>query len=73
MRFLIYIFIVLSFLNSHAQKNYFPIVKKGKWGVIDSSGQIIIQPVYNYISPFKNSIAIFKKSNKYGLLKKRKK
>lgn len=64
------IIILLLILNIEliAQESYYPISKKGKWGIIDSVGNVILEPKHDYLSPFNNNVAIIKKKNKYGLL-----
>lgn len=68
MRFFLTILFISIYSSHLAQVNHFPISKKGKWGVIDSSGNIILPPELDYLFPFKNNVSIFKKSNYYGLV-----
>ena len=51
-----------------SQTEVLPIMSNGKWGAIDENGKIIIEPFYNYLSPFVKEVAIVKKGRKYGLL-----
>jgi len=53
---------------ANAQQNYFPIVKGGKWGAINDEGKMLIQPKYDYLSPFKNGVALFDESKVIGLV-----
>ena len=69
MKNLISISILISIaFFANAQQNYFPIVKGGKWGAINVEGKILIQPKYDYLSPFKNGVAIFDKNQILGLV-----
>lgn len=67
-RYLLTVLIVFYCKDFVSQNNYFPIVEKGKWGAIDSLGNVIIKPKYNYLSPFKNGICIYKRGDYYGLI-----
>lgn len=44
------------------------IVVNGKYGAIDKSGKIIVQPQYDKLFPFFNGFATFKSRGKFGIL-----
>lgn len=53
---------------AHAQP-YFPIKVNKKWGLIDSEGQIVLQPVYDAIGEFKRfGYAVMQRNGGVGLL-----
>lgn len=64
----IIIYFILFALVSYSQTNYYPITNKGKWGWVNSEGKIIQEPKYEYISLFKEGVAVCKEGNKYGLI-----
>ncbi|MCP3928986.1 MAG: WG repeat-containing protein [Bacteroidetes bacterium] len=68
MRFLILIFIIYSTVSSYSQ-SYFPVRINKKWGLIDSSGDLIQKPVYDAIGDFNRfGTAIMQRAGKVGLL-----
>ncbi|SFT88985.1 WG containing repeat-containing protein [Lishizhenia tianjinensis] len=65
MKYLI-LFIVFISAWSFGQ---FPILKDGRWGVINEEGQIIVQPKYRGLSVFKYGLSVAKgEGDKFGLV-----
>ena len=64
----IFILLLLFTIYSYSQTVYLPITNKGKWGVINSSGDVLFEPKFNYISLFKNKTAIYREGSRYGLI-----
>jgi hypothetical protein len=49
-----------------------PVVQKGKWKLADTSGKVVLETSYDYISLFDLSgTAIVRKNNQYGVIDKR--
>lgn len=48
-----------------------PVQVNGKWGYINTTGNMVIPCVYEDVWPFKNECAIVKQGGKYGLINKR--
>ena len=47
----------------------YPVVQKGKWGFIDRTGRIIIEPKFRDVQPFCNNRAVFLSDNsRYGFI-----
>ena len=47
-------------ITSHAQdetRELLPVRTGGKWGYIDNTGEVVIQPQYDLGSPFRNGVA----------------
>jgi len=66
--FLIVLFVILCALSSQAQQ-LFPIKKDKKWGLINSDGQMVLDPVYNAIGEFKHfGYAVMQRGDGVGLL-----
>lgn len=49
-------------------KILFPYLKKGKYGLLDSKGYLVVDYIYDFISPFKEGVAIVGINDKYGLV-----
>ncbi len=45
------------------------VLIKNKWGFINSSGEIVIQPQYEFVSDFSNGLAVFSQKVKNEVLK----
>lgn len=45
-----------------------PYHKNNKWGFIDSTHQIVIEPQYDFVRAFKNDVARVKSNGKWGLI-----
>ncbi|MCH2042722.1 MAG: WG repeat-containing protein [Saprospiraceae bacterium] len=61
------ILLVLPALN--AQQSFFPIKKNKKWGLINQTGKLIMEPIYESISSFnQNGWAIAQKDGRLGIL-----
>ena len=58
-----------SFQYTGEYKNGFAQIKKnGKWGCIDTAGNVIIAPIYDKLSYFFEELAYFKLNGKYGFI-----
>ncbi len=55
---------------NYAEKGMFGFVKNNKWGMIDTSGKIIIKPIYDGISFFVEDRAFAMVNQKYGVIDK---
>lgn len=51
-----------------SQENAIIFVKKGKYGVMNLSGEILINPEYDKLEKAKNETFIAKKADKYGII-----
>ncbi|MDW7694411.1 WG repeat-containing protein [Flammeovirgaceae bacterium SG7u.111] len=63
--------IFLSNISAYAQKfgNYYPVRIDYKWGAIDSTGNVILQPKYEHMGAFNNQgLAVVKLDKKYGVV-----
>jgi hypothetical protein len=60
--------VVILFFCCPALSQLYPYKKEGKWGLINAEGLVIVEPSYDFISDYKNSLAIAKKDNKTGVL-----
>lgn len=73
-KFLVFICCFASSLPTWAQTSLreerLPVRMQGKWGCIDLAGKVIISPVFDYISTFKNGTAIAQKNGKLGVIDK---
>ncbi|MBV6652562.1 MAG: WG repeat-containing protein, partial [Mameliella sp.] len=65
-----FILIILSFIGQALPgQRYFPIKKNNKWGLINASGALIQDPVYDAIGEFKQyGYAVMQYEGKVGLL-----
>lgn len=52
-------------------ENYFPITIDEKYGYINSSGTIVINPEYDEVGPFRNGLAVVLKDSKFGVINKK--
>jgi outer membrane protein assembly factor BamD (BamD/ComL family) len=52
-------------------ENYFPIAIDEKYGYINSTGTIVINPEYDEVGPFRNGLAVVLKGSKFGVINKR--
>jgi hypothetical protein len=66
--FLLLIAIALIGINAYSQDLIPDENKKGKWGYVNSSGEIIIKHNYNEVSAFKDGRAKVRKGNKWGYI-----
>lgn len=48
-----------------------PVQVNGKWGYINTTGNVAIPCVYEDVWPFENEVAIVRQGGKYGLINKR--
>ena len=46
------------------------ICKNGKWGFVNTSGEVIIKPTYDEARSFSNGVAAVKKDDKWGFINK---
>ncbi|MEQ8907974.1 MAG: WG repeat-containing protein [Vicingaceae bacterium] len=53
-----------------ALKTYLPFSRNGKWGFMDTTGQILIAPEYDLVEPFQEGLALAVKDGKVGYLNK---
>ena len=67
---LIFIFLVSTFVSANLfAQEYFPIKQNKKWGLMDTEGNIIQQPVYDAIGEFKQfGYAVMQRNGKVGML-----
>lgn len=49
-------------------ENLYSAIFEGKYGVVDPSGNWVIEPTFEEISVFNEGIAVFKEGNQFGLL-----
>jgi hypothetical protein len=62
----------LSAISILSAQSYFPIKVEKKWGLINSEGQIVLDPVYDAIGEFKEyGYAVMQKQDGVGLLNRR--
>lgn len=54
-------------INAPNEKSTFP-AGKGKWGLLDWRGEVLVEAIYDKINPFKEHLALTKKGKKYGYL-----
>jgi len=47
-----------------------PVIENGKWGFINTSGDVVVPLRYNYVQPFKEGLAKFIENDKHGFLDK---
>jgi hypothetical protein len=52
-------------------ESYFPVVTDEKYGFMNSTGRIVIQPQYDEVGPFRNGLAVVSKDSKYGVINKK--
>ncbi|PHS10413.1 MAG: hypothetical protein COA88_02455 [Kordia sp.] len=45
--------------------------KNKKFGLINNKGDVVVESVYDYLSPNKNGVSIVSKNKKYGLIDKK--
>lgn len=63
-----------TFSNIDAQeiaansKNLYPIKKDGCWGAVNGKGDIVIEPAYEMMGPFKDGFASVKTAGKWGVI-----
>lgn len=50
------------------EENRIPVKKFNKWGYLDSTGEIVIEPIYDSVEQFHNGYAIVCKNNLYGII-----
>ena len=68
---LLLVFMTVFCVNmSHAQA-YYPVKAGGKWGLIDASGKIFLDPVYDAVGMFDGQYAIVQKGTKVGLISRK--
>ena len=49
----------------------FPVVQNGKWGFIDKTGKIIINPQFDEVDFFSEGLCAVKIGNKWGYIDKK--
>ncbi|MGB1216885.1 MAG: WG repeat-containing protein, partial [Saprospiraceae bacterium] len=67
------IFLIVNFLICYSilVAQSFPIKENGKWGLISSSGSMIVPPKYDGISEFKHeNHALVQSNGKVGIIDK---
>lgn len=50
------------------QQTLIPATDSGQWGFIDTIGNWIIEPQFDFCEPFSEGMAIFEKNNRYGFI-----
>src|SRR5262252_2489007 len=68
---LIYLALFVLFLAVYGQDNtskLYPVVKNGKWGYIDKTGQIVIRPQFDLALEFHGEFAQIGLNKKYGFI-----
>jgi hypothetical protein len=50
------------------KKHLFPVDRNGKWGFIDASGKIVIEPAFEEVAHFSEGLAAVKLNDKYGYI-----
>src|ERR1041384_2177978 len=54
--------------TAQATQNLYPVEKDGKWGYIDATGKLVIQPQYDCTFPFSEGLAAVCVGNKIGYI-----
>ena len=57
-------------LHGEPNQDLFRVDKDGKWGFIDETGQIVIEPVYEGVAPFSEGLAAVRLDGKFGYINK---
>lgn len=66
-RFVLFLFFLAQAFLSHTQ--VLPLVKNGKWSLIDTNGRLITETTYEYIESFDQSgTGFYQKNTLYGIL-----
>ncbi|MEN7550991.1 WG repeat-containing protein [Rapidithrix thailandica] len=64
-----FLLLLLTFCNGLFAQNLFPIKKEGKWGVINTKGELVVNPSYDFVSDFNTEdYAVFEQGGKKGVL-----
>lgn len=58
----------LAAANIGYETNYDMIISRGKWGLINTKGEFVAQPVYDEIYDFINGAALYKKDGNAGYI-----
>ena len=58
-------------LAATANLTLFPFLQDSLWGFADTNRQVLIQPQYHYVAPFKDGLAIVMRDSLYGVIDKR--
>lgn len=68
---LLFLFLFFLLNNIYAQ-NLIPFYKQGNFGLCDYDGNIVIEPIYDYVTFYKKDIEgyLIQKNGRYGLLDK---
>jgi WG containing repeat len=53
-----------------ADKVFYPIKTKGKWGYCDRAGNILIDPKFESVEWYQEGLSVFRKGQKFGFLNK---
>ena len=53
-----------------ATTRYYPIIENGVWGFIDDTGKVRIEPEYDWVEPFSESLASVGKNEKVAFIDK---
>jgi len=72
MKKIILLTLIITAINNVFAQNLIPYYKKGYFGLCDIEGEILVEPIYSYVSFFneKNDGYSIKKNGLYGLLNK---
>lgn len=54
--------------KNNGNSKFFRIKSGDKWGFVNSKGNIVIQPVFDYVQNFSENLAVAKKNGKYGYI-----
>ena len=60
--------VTLLSIQATVAQDLLPIRQNGKWGFIDINGDIIVDAIYEHVSPFEKGYAYVEKSNQVGLV-----
>ncbi len=52
----------------HAQDTLLPFIENGNWGAVNVQNEIIISPKFEFLSSYRNNMAIAKSNGRYGVL-----
>lgn len=70
-RTLFVIAIVLCIVGCNNKKDLTPFCQDGYFGYKDiTSGEVVIEPIYEFAKPFKNNLSFFQQNGKWGVINK---
>ena len=55
-------------VSSSTETAYFPVVRDGQWGFIDSTGQLVIEPAFERAWRFSEGRALVQSDDRYGYI-----